>query len=243
MKRQTAKQRLGALASHVYSEIYAMTPRQRRAARRALEQLSQTNCGWTLYGMRGTLGVFLAMATPLRKRRKVSKEMTGVISRGALMQREPFALDTVAYGFKYDRREDASTEGDRWFATVQIPFRLQRLLLWPARFDQSCTLTQLIIGHERHLVSPVPALEWSTPMSLDLFWAALREPIEPHRLTLLPGRRLEFRHVVFQPQYQSSSFGNQPIHVPACNVGSRIEVEYSGGGLQALALIGEAVRV
>jgi hypothetical protein len=168
--------------------------------------------------------------------------MTGVINRGTLMQRAPLLLDTVAYGFRYDRSEDAPNESDRWFAVIQIPFRVSGLLVWPLRHGASCAITSLIVGNEQQLVSPMPAQHFATQMNFDLFWAALRDPIEPHRLTLLPGRRVEFRHVVFQRQFQPSSFRAAPINVPACNVGSRIEIAYAGGGLQALALIGEAVQ-
>lgn len=57
---------LGNLASAVYAQIYAMTPRQRRAALRALDRMNDRNCGWTAYRMRAVLRDFVAEASSAR---------------------------------------------------------------------------------------------------------------------------------------------------------------------------------
>jgi hypothetical protein len=69
MKRRTAKARLGRLASAVYVQIYDMTPRQRRAAARALHACTSTNCSFTLYRLRVALLSFIDAAISSRERR------------------------------------------------------------------------------------------------------------------------------------------------------------------------------
>lgn len=66
---RTIKGRLGELASGLYSEIHKMTPRQRSAALRALDGLTSTNCGWTLYRMSEVLRGFIDDASTLRERK------------------------------------------------------------------------------------------------------------------------------------------------------------------------------
>lgn len=67
MSRST-KERLGDLANDLYSTIYAMTPRQRGRAIRALEGLTHTNCGWVLYRLREPLRGFIDDASSRRER-------------------------------------------------------------------------------------------------------------------------------------------------------------------------------
>lgn len=69
MKRRTARARLGDLADSVYLVIYNMTPRQRRAAARALYGCTSTNCSANLYGMRVALLTFINDASSARERR------------------------------------------------------------------------------------------------------------------------------------------------------------------------------
>jgi hypothetical protein len=66
------RDRLSELASGLYHEISIMTPRERRAASRAIDRLTDTNCGWQVYELRHVLRDFIATATPKRrKKRKV----------------------------------------------------------------------------------------------------------------------------------------------------------------------------
>jgi len=71
-RSKSAARVLGDLASDVYAQIYRMTPRQRRAALRALDRFSSTNCGWPVYAMRDVLRGFVRDAssarTAIRKR-------------------------------------------------------------------------------------------------------------------------------------------------------------------------------
>jgi hypothetical protein len=69
VKRRTARARLGELADGVYLVIYNMTPRQRRAAARALSGLTATNCSANLYRLRPTLLGFIDDASSARERR------------------------------------------------------------------------------------------------------------------------------------------------------------------------------
>lgn len=66
---RTMRAQLGEICSAVYSPIYAMTPRQRSAALRALEQLTQTNCSWILYRMRPLLAGLIDDASSARERK------------------------------------------------------------------------------------------------------------------------------------------------------------------------------
>jgi len=63
------RNRLGELAGGVYSEIYDMTPRQRRAAARVLHGCTSTNCSFTLYRLRVALLDFVDAASSSRERR------------------------------------------------------------------------------------------------------------------------------------------------------------------------------
>jgi len=58
----------------VYQLVLDLTPRQRRALTRSLDRLTTTNCSWIIYQARPLLRGFIAMATPLRRRRKTSEE-------------------------------------------------------------------------------------------------------------------------------------------------------------------------
>jgi hypothetical protein len=69
MKRRTTRARLGDLADGVYREIYNMTPRQRRAAARALYACTSTNCSASLYRLRTALLSFINDASSSRERR------------------------------------------------------------------------------------------------------------------------------------------------------------------------------
>ncbi len=63
MRARSAKAQLSDISSSVYSAIFAMTPRQRGAAVRALDGLTTTNCNWTLYEMRSVLRRFIDSAS------------------------------------------------------------------------------------------------------------------------------------------------------------------------------------
>ena len=62
------RQRLGALTGQLYAAIYNLTPRQRTAALRALDELTQTNCPWYLYQLRGALRGLIDDASSSRER-------------------------------------------------------------------------------------------------------------------------------------------------------------------------------
>lgn len=70
MRKPSAKSVLADIANEAYGRIVEMTPRQRRAALKVLDGLTTTNCGWTLYELRGSLREFIRMATPLPKRKR-----------------------------------------------------------------------------------------------------------------------------------------------------------------------------
>lgn len=65
---------LSDLASHVYAQIYGMTARQRRAALRALDKLTSTNCSASLFDMRHVLREYIYWASSsraaIRKRKR-----------------------------------------------------------------------------------------------------------------------------------------------------------------------------
>jgi hypothetical protein len=62
----------------VYSEICNLTPRQRRAALRVLDELTTTNCGWTLYRMRaGLLDLVDGASTAREQRNRARKKSKG----------------------------------------------------------------------------------------------------------------------------------------------------------------------
>ena len=62
------KRVLGDIASSVYSQILAMTPRQRRQAKVAIGKMTNCNCGWDVYAMRGVLLEYISMASWPRTR-------------------------------------------------------------------------------------------------------------------------------------------------------------------------------
>ena len=77
MKRISAKQRLGDLANALYKAIYTMTPRQRGRAIRALETLTDRNCGWVLYRLREPLLGFINDASSRRERNARARARKG----------------------------------------------------------------------------------------------------------------------------------------------------------------------
>lgn len=62
------RERLAALTGQLYSAVYSLTPRQRTAAVRALDELTQTNCPWHLYRLRGALRGMIDDASTSRER-------------------------------------------------------------------------------------------------------------------------------------------------------------------------------
>lgn len=57
------KRHLADIANEAYASILRLAPRQRRAALRALDGMSETNCGWTEFEMRPVLREFIRMAS------------------------------------------------------------------------------------------------------------------------------------------------------------------------------------
>jgi len=76
-RRAAVKRRLGALCEAIYTGIYHMTPRERGVAIRALEGLTQTNCGWIIYRMRDVLIGFIDDASTLRERKARARARKG----------------------------------------------------------------------------------------------------------------------------------------------------------------------
>lgn len=76
-RQRPAKARLGDLSDAVYSAICDLTPRQRRAAIRALEGLTETNCSWVLHRMRDVLLGFIDDASMLRQRKARARARGG----------------------------------------------------------------------------------------------------------------------------------------------------------------------
>lgn len=72
-RRRTMKARLSTLASALYLAILEMKPRQRGAARRALNKLGGGD-PWTLNAMRPVLHEMLDMASTGRSRKRAKKE-------------------------------------------------------------------------------------------------------------------------------------------------------------------------
>jgi hypothetical protein len=70
VKRQTLKGYLDETSAQTYGRIFNLTPRERRAALRALDKLTTTNCSWHLYAMRDVLRDFIDCATPRREKRR-----------------------------------------------------------------------------------------------------------------------------------------------------------------------------
>lgn len=62
------RERLGALTGQLYTAVCNLTPRQRTAALRSLDELTQTNCPWHLYRLRGALRGMIDDASSNRER-------------------------------------------------------------------------------------------------------------------------------------------------------------------------------
>lgn len=67
MKRPTIQRQLEDLTGALYRGLYDMTPRQRSAAYRTLERLTDTNCGWVLYRLRAPLRELIDAASHPRE--------------------------------------------------------------------------------------------------------------------------------------------------------------------------------
>lgn len=68
------KARLTELTGAIHGALCSLTPRQRGAARRALNKLTTANCAWHVYAMRPVLHEMLAMASSGRERKARAKK-------------------------------------------------------------------------------------------------------------------------------------------------------------------------
>lgn len=63
----SVRARLGGLTGQLYAAIYDLTPRQRTAALRVLDGLTETNCAWHLYRLRAPLRGLIDEASSARE--------------------------------------------------------------------------------------------------------------------------------------------------------------------------------